>query len=364
MRKDKSLLIYNASAVSGKTYTLVKEYLRIILRNNNGDNFKRVLAMTFTNKAANEMKERVLDKLIQLSKPALNKSEDDVKEAQAFAKEFGCDVGTLTSRADNALNAILHNYGMFSVMTIDKFTHKVIRTFSKELDLSLDFDVELDEKTLRKNVTDLLFDQIGKDKDLTNLMVQYANSNLQDEKSWNFKEDLFKFTATLLKEDAIAAIQKVKDLSSKDFEKIRFDISDEQRKLEQKQIKPAKDALELIKSKGLIANDFQGKSGSIVAFFEKSADGNKDLPDIKKGGRHPSNQLRGYVEEDKWGHPESPNKATADSIAPELENYFNQLIHFWDELMPVYVLNKEILKNLNNISLMNQLLSFVEKLKN
>jgi ATP-dependent exoDNAse (exonuclease V) beta subunit len=59
---NKSLLVYNASAGSGKTYTLVKEYLRIILRNKNGDNFKRVLAMTFTNKAANEMKERVLDK--------------------------------------------------------------------------------------------------------------------------------------------------------------------------------------------------------------------------------------------------------------------------------------------------------------
>ena len=364
MEKDKSLLIYNASAGSGKTYTLVKEYLRIILRNNNGDNFKRVLAMTFTNKAANEMKERVLDKLIQLAKPALNKSEDDLKEAQIFAKEFGCDVGTLTSRAENALNTILHNYGMFSVMTIDKFTHKVIRTFSKELDLSLDFDVELDEKTLRKNVTDLLFDQIGKDKDLTNLMVQYANSNLQDEKSWNFKEDLFKFSASLFKEDAISAIQKLKELSSKDFEKIRLEISDEQRKLEQKQVKPAKDALELIKSKGLVANDFQGLSGSVVSFFERSVDGNRELPDPKKGARQPSNTLRQNAIDGNWGHKDSPNKATADSIAPELENYFNQLVHFWDVLMPVYILNKEILKNLNNISLMNHLLTFVEKVKN
>jgi ATP-dependent exoDNAse (exonuclease V) beta subunit len=360
---NKSLLVYNASAGSGKTYTLVKEYLRIILRNKNGDNFKRVLAMTFTNKAANEMKERVLDKLIQLSKAAIKKTEADLKEAQNFAKDFGCGVDDLTTRAENALNSILHNYGMFSVMTIDKFTHKVIRTFSKELGLSLDFDVELDVSTLRKNVTDLLFDKIGRDGDLTNLMVQYANANLQDEKSWNFKEELFKFSDALFKEDAISAIQKLKGLESKDFIQIRKDITEEQRKIEQKQLKPASDAIALIKHNGLVVDDFQGKSNSVLAFFEKMAAGEIKFPNYKKGEKQPSNTIRKNALEGKWGHKDSSNKGLVDSLAPELENYLNQLIHFWDDLIPTYVLNQEILKNLNNLSLMNHMLTITEQIK-
>ncbi|MEO9532915.1 MAG: UvrD-helicase domain-containing protein [Crocinitomicaceae bacterium] len=352
-----SLLIYNASAGSGKTYTLVKEYLRIILRNKNGDNFKKVLAMTFTNKAANEMKERVLDKLIQLSKPAFNKSEEDLKEAQNFAQDFGCGVDDLTERAENALNKILHNYGMFSVMTIDKFTHKVIRTFSKELGLSLDFDVELDVNTLRKNVTDLLFDQIGRDKDLTQLMVQYANANLQDEKSWNFKEELYKFSDALFKEDAISAIQKLKNLSSTDFLQIRKDISEEQRKIEQKQLKIASDALALIKANNLQEEDFTWKKTGAQKFFDKMAEGRRDHDS------GPSARQLNIVAEGTWGHIDSPNKGLVDSLAPELENYFNQLVQFIDEQLPTYILNKEILKNLNNLSLMNHMLNITEQIK-
>jgi ATP-dependent exoDNAse (exonuclease V) beta subunit len=167
----KPLKIFNASAGSGKTYTLVQEYLRIILHDKNPLKFKTILAMTFTNKAANEMKTRILSDLIRLAKPVYEKSQSDLEFLAATAKNQQMGPQVLEERAAQIVNAILHNYGLFSIMTIDKFTHRIIRTFARDLKLSVDFDVELDIATLRKNVTDLLFDQIGRNEELTRLSL-------------------------------------------------------------------------------------------------------------------------------------------------------------------------------------------------
>ena len=139
MKAEKSLKIYNASAGSGKTYTLVQEYLRLILKDDNPKNFTQVLAMTFTNKAANEMKERVIEKLTELAVPIDKKTSKESSECEKYAAQINLNKEVITERAAKSLNSILHNYGMFSVMTIDKFTHRVIRTFAKELGLSIDF---------------------------------------------------------------------------------------------------------------------------------------------------------------------------------------------------------------------------------
>src|SRR5690606_36683939 len=134
---------------------------------------------------------------------------EDNKEITAFSQMLGMSEQALNDQARLCLNAILHNYGQFSVMTIDKFTHKVIRTFAKELKLSLDFEVELDLDTLRKNIADLLFDRIGRDQDITNLMLRYAQHNLEEDKSWKFKEGLIEFSKQLFREDAIDAIKQL-----------------------------------------------------------------------------------------------------------------------------------------------------------
>ena len=196
---DKALKIYNASAGSGKTYTLVREYLRIILHSKDALKFRSILAMTFTNKAANEMKNRVLEALIELKIPNHYKSVNNLNFLADTAKNIKLGPKIIEERANKILNKILHNYSSFSVMTIDKFTHKIIRTFAKDLGVSIDFDVELDVKSLRRNVTDMLFDNIGRNKELTDLMLRYANDNLQDDKSWNFSNQLFEFTDLLFK---------------------------------------------------------------------------------------------------------------------------------------------------------------------
>ncbi|MBI3135748.1 MAG: UvrD-helicase domain-containing protein [Bacteroidetes bacterium] len=351
---DKPLKIVNASAGSGKTYTLVQEYLRIILHDKNPFKFRTILAMTFTNKAANEMKSRILDGLIQLAKPEYEKSEKDFQFLKDTAKNLGIAPKIVEERAQKIRNQILHNYSAFSVMTIDKFTHRIIRTFARDLNLSVDFDVELDLKTLRKNVTDLLFDQIGRNEDLTNLMMRYARTNLNQDKSWNFSSQVFDFSDLLFKEDAIKAIGLLRKLSSEDFLKVQEELQKENAKITNAIENNAREALGLVKSKGLTADDFQGKSNSIVSFFKRVAAGNYEKA---------SDTIYKNVREAKWAHPQSANKGTAEQIAPLLETYFNQVDQLLDSARKKLILNREVLKNLNNLSLLNHLLSLVEGIK-
>lgn len=354
MESDKPLKIVNASAGSGKTYTLVQEYLRIILHDKNPFKFRTILAMTFTNKAANEMKSRILDGLIELAKPEYEKTEKDLGFLKDTAKNLGISPKIIEERAQKILNQILHNYSAFSVMTIDKFTHRIIRTFAKDLNLSVDFDVELDIKTLRKNVTDLLFDQIGRNDDLTNLMMRYARTNLSQDKSWNFSTQVFDFSDLLFKEDAIKSIGLLRKLSSEDFLKIQEDLQKENAIITASIERDANEALSLIKSKGLTHDDFQGKSSSVVGFFRRISRG-----EYKKA----SDTIYKNIRADKWAQATSPNKETVNQIAPLLEKYFKQIDEHLEGAQKKLILNKEILKNLNNLSLLNHLLMLVEGIK-
>ncbi|MEX1001672.1 MAG: UvrD-helicase domain-containing protein [Crocinitomicaceae bacterium] len=354
---SKSLKIFNASAGSGKTYTLVREYLRIILHDPDPKKmgFRKILAMTFTNKAANEMKERILSKLIELSKPAQERSVADIKELQLLAKELDISEDQLVTRSAACLNAILHHYGMFSVMTIDKFTHKVIRTFSKDLGLSVDFDVELDLETLRKHVADLLFDRIGRDEEITQLMLSYVDNNLNQDRSWNFKKQLVEFSKQLFQEDALKAIKQLSELSAKDFAAAKDKIIAERSSFENKLQGMAKEAVDLIKSKGLEHDDFKSKSSGVYAYFIRVAEGRTDL--------RASDTLLKLAKEDDWVHPKSTNRTTAVEIAPLLTQYFYQIEEIFEKELGRYHLSLELLRIINNLSLMNHLLQITEELK-
>lgn len=310
--------------------------------------------MTFTNKAATEMKTRILAALIELGKPLHEKTPDEVQFLADTAANLVIGPKLLEERSAKIVNSILHNYSAFSIMTIDKFTHRIIRTFAKDLNISMDFDVELDVKSLRKNVTELLFDQIGRDDELTKLMLHYAQSNLNQDKSWNFSSHVFDFSDQLFKEGAIKSIELLKKLSGDDFLKIQKDIQEENAKIESSIVNNAVEALDLIKSKGLTADDFAGKSSSIVAYFKRV-----------KGGEYKtaSDTIHKNVTANKWGHPDSSNKNAADDIGPLLAKYLNQIQSLLDGAFKKYIINLEILKNLNNLSLMNHLLKLIEGIK-
>ncbi|MFK8038823.1 MAG: UvrD-helicase domain-containing protein [Crocinitomicaceae bacterium] len=349
------LKIYNASAGSGKTYTLVKEYLKIVLHTEDPMKFRSVLAMTFTNKAANEMKERIIETLMDLARAPHFKTETQTNILADKAKELKMVPKLVESRAKAVLNKILHNYSSFSVMTLDKFTHKVVRTFAKDLGISVDFNIEMDIEGFRKNITDLLMDQIGRNEKLTRLMKRYANENLDEEKTWNISKDIFSFTQLLFKEDAIDAIKLLEDLKDEDFITIADNLKKDNAKIISKLDNIIAEAVSLIESKNLTTDDFASKGSSVLAYLKRQP--------TKKGYELPSATLQKYHAEDAWSHKSSPNKATVDSIADLISQYFNQVFLIIQNDLPQYKLNKSILQNINNLALLKYLLELIDKVK-
>ena len=150
--------IYKASAGSGKTYTLVKEYIKKGLSTNNKIAHKSLLAITFTNKAASEMKTRIVETLFHFSQGLKNSPDDSCQKLYSDLKlELKCTDAQLVKRSGQLLSSIIHYYSLFSVSTIDKFIHKIIRGFSYELDLPSNFEVEMDnDKMIQDSVISLI----------------------------------------------------------------------------------------------------------------------------------------------------------------------------------------------------------------
>lgn len=213
----KPLQIFNASAGSGKTYNLVKTYLRLILGNERSPStFAHIMAMTFTNKAALEMKTRIISALDLSSNPK-RKTTAETKKAlsliEDITKELKISKPELQFRAKNALKQILHQYEDFNVMTIDKFNLRLIRSFSRDLDLDSDFQIILNEDEVLDQVIDQLMD--GLDPILrakfTQLVLNYSREKIADQESWNFQRDLKKFANILTNEKYFTLLKEMKE---------------------------------------------------------------------------------------------------------------------------------------------------------
>ena len=204
-----SFTVYKSSAGSGKTYTLVKEYIILTLKK--PSQFKHILAIMFTNKAANEMKERVIQYLTELSTESLNRNATSVKHLlPELIKETTFTEEEIKIKARQLIQSILHNYSDFAISTIDSFVHKIIRTFAHDLKIPLNFEVEMDTDLLLSKAIDLLLQKAGTDEKLTKILVEYIENKTEDDKSWHIEKDLHNFAQQLLKEDNLVHIEKIK----------------------------------------------------------------------------------------------------------------------------------------------------------
>lgn len=211
-----SFVVYKSSAGSGKTYTLVKEYLKLALQSPSPFIFKNILAITFTNKAAAEMKERVLGALAKLSALPNDKNYDAAYTAD-ICNSTGLSEQELRLRAQNTFETILHNYSDFAIGTIDSFVHRVVRAFAFDLGIPLSFSVELDADKLLDYAIDVLISRAGTDPALTRALVEFTESRTDEERSWRIEKDLSSFAKTLLDTEGKVNAQKLRELSITDI---------------------------------------------------------------------------------------------------------------------------------------------------
>ena len=257
--------IYNASAGSGKTYSLVKDYLILLFKSKAFLPHRSILAITFTNKAVNEMKQRILESLIRFSDSKIIKSKD--KLFFDLVEELSISPNRVHQKAKILIQKILYNYGGFEVCTIDKFNQKILRTFAYDLNLPSNFDVELDSDLLLKSSVDSLIQKTGKDINLTQTLVDYALSKTNDDKAWDISIDLYKSAKLLLNEDSAEYLNSffgVKLESINDFKK---HLHEEFSVLEQQIANISKGILKDITRVGLFYSDFN--RSSIPKHFEK-----------------------------------------------------------------------------------------------
>ena len=150
--------ILKASAGSGKTYNLAKEYISLLLQSADRYAYRHVLAVTFTNKATAEMKSRILLELgVLASDPSKSPYFDD------FVPAFCPDAEALKARSEQILTDILHDYGSFYVSTIDKFFQMTLKAFSREIGQFASYQVELDRDSLVHESVDRILDSLTED---------------------------------------------------------------------------------------------------------------------------------------------------------------------------------------------------------
>ncbi len=187
-----TLTIYSASAGSGKTYKLTGIYLTSLFRS--GKSYRKILAVTFTNKATAEMKYRILDHLFSL---ASGKESDYLPQ---LIETTGKTEDAIRLEAREILFSILHDFSRFSVSTIDAFFQKVIRTFTREAGLHSGFNVELDHDLILSKAIDNMIASAGNDEKLKSWLTAFVMSNLDEEKSWNLKKGIKNLSRELFNE--------------------------------------------------------------------------------------------------------------------------------------------------------------------
>ena len=213
-----SFSIYDASAGSGKTYALVKEYLKIILSASKNDAYRNILAITFTNKAVHEMKSRIVGSLSEFAKEL---PEIPNQKAQDLMLDLSIDlelsIPQIKTKAQSIIKHIIHNYAAFDISTIDKFTHKVIRAFAHDLNLPVTFEVTLDTENLLTEAVDALIAQAGEDAILTKLLIDFTLEKADDDKSWDISQEIFSTGKLVLNENNREEISQFQDKSIEDF---------------------------------------------------------------------------------------------------------------------------------------------------
>ncbi|RXM49809.1 MULTISPECIES: UvrD-helicase domain-containing protein [unclassified Chryseobacterium] len=269
-----SYTVINASAGSGKTYALVQRLLMICLRYpNQQQSIRNILALTFTNKAANEMKERILSWLGNFS--ASNYAENaDLKNIQKAFEEQGLKItiDELHHRSKRLLDHILHNYSTLNIGTIDRFNSRLVRSFSYELGLAKNFNLEIEAEPFLIEAVDKMLDQIGENDTISNSFMDYVDYSLENNERINLNKNLYDSAKEFVKDIHYEHLKNNDSFDDTNYENIKNTLRKEIVLNKKQAAELAASSIELFKSRNIEIEDFaQGKNG-IGGFFTKVID--------------------------------------------------------------------------------------------
>ncbi|WP_286756897.1 UvrD-helicase domain-containing protein [Roseivirga sp. UBA838] len=337
-----ALTVYKSSAGSGKTFTLVKEYVKLLIAN--PQDFKHILAITFTNKATEEMKSRILKALQDLASGNFS----DLQQVLLSEFDGRFDAQQVASRAEEAYDLIIHQYSRFEVSTIDSFFSRVLKSFARELNLPLSYEVEMNQKLALTETIENLFRTIDEQPEVKEWLTLFSKEQIENDKSWNVDRQIEKLGNNLFSE----AFQEGFSGQSVNFSVLKEVIDRlkaQKAKFENTARLFASKAFDLMNQYGLTVNDFNySRSGPLAAFYALQ----KEEYDIE----HKKRFIQALDGEMKWGAKKSPKFELACQVGEEqLAILGNEALHFILKERKNYNTNRAVLRNIYAFGLLESL---------
>ena len=302
---NKPLTVYKASAGSGKTFTLATEYIKLVVEN--PQSYRNILAVTFTNKATEEMKMRILSQLYGIWKQL----PDSANYMRVICEKTGQSEAFVSERAGIALRNLLHNYNYFRVETIDTFFQAVLRNLARELDLTANLRIELNDTQVEELAVDHLIEDLHTTDVILQWLLKYIMENISDDKSWNVIGQIKNFGKTIFRDH----YKNVSNILREKMEKPGFfdRYTTQLRELRQTAMDRMKQLADeffmTIRNEGLAIDDFSYGKAGICGFFLKLQEGYFDESVV---GKRVTDSLG---EPEKWCKKTHPRRELIYSLA-------------------------------------------------
>lgn len=245
--------VYKASAGAGKTHTLTGEYLKLLFANT--QNYRKTLAVTFTNKASSEMKERIVESLYRLS------CSGDSAYWDMLQEQTGKEKAWIAKKAQVILRDILHNYSFFLIETIDSFFQRIIRNFAKEFGLYSYFNLELNQKEVLEKAVQNMFVNLSEDERVYSIISDFSNAKIEEGKSRNVMQNLIKDCTIVFQEEFMAKQQQLQSANLPEFYAY---VGKVVKDFEGKASSLAKEFMKNITEAGLSIDDFSNKKSGFA----------------------------------------------------------------------------------------------------
>lgn len=342
MSTIKRAQILSASAGSGKTYQLAYKYVRDVIEH--PELYRSILAVTFTNKATEEMKSRILKEIHTLASGGKSNYMD------ALCRELGLNNREVKERALKVRQLILHDYSRFTILTIDRFFQRIIRAFIKELGIDLNYNIELDTTTLLTRSADKLVEGIAESEELKKWMLEFAEERITEGDKWDMRGDLMALGREIFKE--------------RSHERLKLKQSKEQlSSIIERMTKRADDACKglaalgsegekIMERYGLKYSDFKGQTRSFTKCFMQYAQGELKAPT--------STMLKAVESSDEWY--KSSDKGATMAATEELRPLLGEICKSYTEVNTLVNTTKLLKENYRSFALLTDLYDKVSDL--
>jgi len=270
----KPFVIYKSSAGSGKTFTLAKNYIRLALKSKN--HFKKILAVTFTNKAAEEMKLRVLEMIDKIS------SGDDKELIIEFSKYYKISPQEIIKSAKNLKSNILHNYSYFSITTIDTFFYSIIQSFTRDLKFRGKFNIEMDLDLVINEVVENFLSDLKKGSTQSKWLTEFSKEKIVLGKDFMIDSELKRMTRNLFSEDFKALSDKMPNGGhTEKIKELRKKVYSVKKDFEKEVITESSTLADIINKNGFSTEDFSYKDRGVAGFIRKTSEGLIGYPGVR-----------------------------------------------------------------------------------